>query len=383
MNVPISIEQPTRHYGIGSALMDNPRPAAYTLNDFLQWREKTRLEITPKFQRRGVWTPKQRSYFIDTLLREMPSPPLYLRNIYDIEKSEVVHEVIDGQQRLRAVLDFFDGKYALSNNLDGAYRGSKFAKLSSVQRLAIMKYKFNCETFEAISDQDVFEIFRRMNTYSTPLSKQELRHGNFFGPFSQACHKLAMEHLEFWRMNKIVSERKIARMSEVQLTSALLISQIDGMQDKNDSISDFYDKYDDKFPQRAIHERRFRSTIDQITETFGDALADSQFRNAPFFYTLFGVVFHRAFGMPNVTLKTTKKSLSAGEQDSLKSAAATLSNVITAARSQQKTSAGTGGQNRLPYPARFADFVAACLSGTDNVNPRQVRLSALYREAFD
>lgn len=368
---------------LGVSLMDNPRPVTYTLTDFLQWRENGSLQISPKFQRRGVWTPKQRSYFIDTILREMPSHPIYLRNVYDLDTRKVRHEVVDGQQRLRSVLDFYDGKYAISTNLNTPYKGHRFSKLPKDRQLAIMKYEFTCETFEAITDQEVYEVFRRMNSFSSPLTKQELRHGRFFGYFSQACEGLAMEHLEFWRSNKIVSERNIARMLEVQFTSSLLIQQIDGLQNLNDSIDEFYDQYDDAFPHKAEHEKRFRATIDQVTETFGDTLTETVFRKPAFFYTLFGTIFHRTFGMPKAQQKTLKRPLTISERDDLRNAVSKLSDVVIAAREQQRLTRKPEDPVRpSKYPSRFEEFVVASLSQTDSIAPRQVRFATLYKEAF-
>lgn len=382
MNTEFLIAHKTHCTRKGSALMDIPRPVTYTLEDFLTWRENESLEIQPKFQRRGVWNSKQRSYFIDTMLREMPSPPIYLRNRYDLEKSHVIHEVIDGQQRLRAVLDFYEDEFAISSNRDAEYRGLRYSKLSPAQKLLIRKYKFNCETFEAITDKEVYEVFRRMNTYSTPLSKQELRHGKFFGHFSQACEELAMDYLEFWSTNRILSDHKITRMAEVQLTSTLLISQIDGLQNTNKSIDKFYDDYDDSFPGRSQHAKHFRNVIDEISESLGDALPESQFRQPAFFYTLFGAIYHRMFGMPKAKLATKKKSLMPDDRDALKNACSKLSKIIELAKLEQKLTKEINEPRESRIPEKFKRFTDACLSQTDSLAPREVRFSTLYSEAF-
>lgn len=51
----------------------------FSPEDFLIWQDGGILDITPKFQRRGVWRPAIKSFFIDTLLRGMTVPPIYLR----------------------------------------------------------------------------------------------------------------------------------------------------------------------------------------------------------------------------------------------------------------------------------------------------------------
>jgi len=367
--------------------MDNPRPATCTPAELLQWQVSRNLEMTPKFQRKAVWTAQQRSYLIDTILQGMPVPPIYLRNIYDPEKKRLVRQVIDGQQRLKAVLDFVEEEYAISKSLPAEYAGKRFGALTKKQQTAIMNFTFTYQAFDAISDAEVYEVFRRMNTYSSPLTRQELRHGRWFGYFSQSCENLAKDHLEFWRKNNILSETTIVRMGEVQFTSSLLIAQIDGMQNKNDAIDRFYEEYDEHFPSKSQHEKRFRTVIDQITEILGDRLIETQFRRPPFFYTLFCAVYHRLYQLPKVALRTPKRALKATERDSLSDAVLKLSGVIHIARERikQKVARETAGGksvDRPRYPSRFNGFVAACLSGTDNKQPRETRLHTLYTEAF-
>lgn len=365
------IQEPVASKYLGIIRMDKPSRDSYGPSNFLEWREAECLELSPKFQRRSVWKLPQRSYLIDTLLRQMPVPPIYLRNIYDTKRNKVIREVIDGQQRLGAILDYIDDKYALSRTVRAVYAGKRYSALSNAEQTAILKYRFICETFDDISDREVLEVFQRLNMVSVRLSKQELRNGRFFGPFKQSCYDLAYDHLELWRKSKIFTETKISRMLEVQLTSELLIAQIAGMQDKKDTIDSFYADNDIQFQNKELHERHFRATVDQITETFDGALVETEFRRQPFFYTLFCVIYHRTFGLPNEDgTATPKKKLTVTERDSLKEAVSNLSQTIAFARAAQA------------YPKKFTRFVAACQRSTDNIQERRTRFTTLYTEAF-
>lgn len=366
--------------------MDRPSRDSYSVTNFLEWRESDTLVISPKFQRRSVWRLPQRSYLIDTLLRQMPVPPIYLRNVYDSGKQKVIREVIDGQQRMRSVLDYVDGKYALSKSLNSPYKGTRFSGLPEDEQTAIRKYRFNCETFDDISDRDVLEVFSRLNMYSIPLNKQELRNGKFFGPFKQLCYDLAHSHLELWRQWRVFAESKIARMAEVQLTSAILIAAIDGLQNKNDSIDDFYAEYEDVFPDKDRLSSRFCSVMDELTETF-ETLADSPFRSQPLFYSLFCTVYHRCWGLPKFRLRTPKKKrLTLSDRDGLKGAVDKLSSVVSMARKEQRIArrqdSPAQSSRRTRVPTKYRDFAAACLSGTDSMSHREQRLKTLYTEAF-
>ena len=350
--------------------MIKPERSVYTAQDFLQWRAGNALELTPKFQRRGVWSSAARSFFIDTLIRTMPVPPIYIRRVQARAAEGLVNEVIDGQQRVSAILDYIDGKYRLSKNLSSEWAGKAYRDLSPAHRSAITNHSFSTEIFVGITDLEVLEIFARLNTYSVPLNAQELRNGKYFGSFKQSMYSLALEHLEFWRRQSIFSERSIARMLEVELTSELSIALLDGMQDKKKSIDAFYGRFDEEYPSRNQMEKRFREVIDEIGDTFDEGIGDTEFSRAPLFYTLFCAVAHRRFGLPKCTFATPKKALNAAERADLSDAVRRLSDAI------KKAKEGDAIPNNLQV------FVAASLTQTDNIRPRQERLRALYQRAF-
>ncbi len=121
-------------------------------------------------------------------------------------------------------------------------------------------------------------------------------------------------------------------MLEVELTSELMIAQLDGLQDKKKSIDTFYEKYDETFGDQKRVETRFGSTIDAIEESVEDTLNDSEFRRPPLFYSLFCAVYHRSYGLPNFNMSSPKHALIQTEKNNLASAIAKLSEVIENAR---------------------------------------------------
>ena len=83
--------------------MQRSERSTYTPIDFRQWESTGGL--ISKFQRRGIWNRAQRSFLIDTLLLELPVPPVYIRMVQSADNTSVIREVIDGQQRLSAILE--------------------------------------------------------------------------------------------------------------------------------------------------------------------------------------------------------------------------------------------------------------------------------------
>jgi hypothetical protein len=350
--------------------MNKPERSTFTPLDFGEWHTLGTLQLQPKFQRREVWSTAKRCYLIDTLLSGMPVPPIFMRITQSNDRKRMIREIVDGQQRVKAVLDFIDGKYNLSKLYSEKYNANRFDKLSIAHQDTIRQYSFICEIFQGISDAEVLEIFARVNTYSVPLNQQELLNGKYFGFFKTLAYSLAYEHLEFWRRNRIFSEISIARMSEVELTGELMCFLIAGTQHKKDSLETFYSANDDIFPHFAKVERRFRVVVDAITEIFEDELSSSEFHRPAFFYTLFSVVSDRLFQPIESSNARKTVAISASERSKAKDRLLQISNDISLIKEGK---APKGYSN---------DFVNACIKSTDKLNERQVRLNTIYKRVF-
>ena len=82
---------------------------------FNQRRIDNTLIVRPKFQRNVVWTDKQRSFLIDSILNGYPIPELYIQEVTNAEGfSEYI--VVDGQQRITSFLKFIDGEFPIDES---------------------------------------------------------------------------------------------------------------------------------------------------------------------------------------------------------------------------------------------------------------------------
>jgi hypothetical protein len=274
----------------------------YTISDFLEWDVSRQLVLTPKFQRRDVWIPKAKSYLIDTILRSMPIPPLFIRLMIDPMQKRAVREVVDGQQRLRAVFGYIRGEFPVLKVHNTEFGGMYYTDLPEDVQRSFLGYQFMVNVLQDISDAEVLSIFARMNTYTVKLVAQELRNARFFGAFKQTMYSLAQQHYAFWRNNRVLTDAKISRMADAELVSELVISMLDGIrQTKTKDLNDFYERYDDDFPQASRVAREFEETIEVIGNIFGTTLPGSPFRRIPLFYSVFCAIYDARFGLPGST----------------------------------------------------------------------------------
>ena len=123
-----------------------------------------------------------------------------------------------------------------------------------------------------------------------------------FGPFKLLADKLAREHLDFWTINRILSEAQIARMADVTLTADILVAMIEGIKSKK-QLKNYYDKYEKTFAEDVeVLESRFKKTMDDFAKIFQFNLQTSEFRRVPLFYSLFTSLQHLRYGIPSLEL---------------------------------------------------------------------------------
>jgi len=278
----------------------------YSIRDFDEWNTRNELVLQPKFQRRDVWSDKARSYLIDTIIRGKPIPKIYMRQDTNPKTRRTTREIVDGQQRLATVLSFLKDGFRISKSHHEDYGGMAFSDLDANAQRDILKYEFAVDLLQDMPDQEVFNIFARINMYSEKLKPQELRNSSWYGDFKSAVYLMAEEFTTFFIANKIFSNRAVLRMAEAEFITDLLQAQQDGIVAGSKTVRDkVYKTYDNEFPSRRTHEKRFRETIDILKGIFGSDLAQSQFKAIRLLYPLYCAIFHLKFGLPKLKSERT------------------------------------------------------------------------------
>jgi hypothetical protein len=262
-----------------------------------RYREGT-LEIRPPFQRKPVWVARQKSYLIESILLGLPVPELYIQQVVS-DTGDTTYAVVDGQQRIRTVLQFIGveddpdeqqfTKFALDKlPPESRWYNSTFADLSGDERQRFYAYKLAVRTLNTNNDEDVRDMFRRLNKFLTPLNAQELRNAIYTGPFIRLVEGLADN--PYWAENKIVTATQIRRMVDLQFVSELLIGVMHGPQGGSARIvDDYYEQYEDfdqEFPGQKRARSRFIQTLSAIQEVLPELKA-TRWSNLADFYSLF------------------------------------------------------------------------------------------------
>lgn len=283
----------------------------FSVSDFLAWQRAGTLDLRPAFQRRSVWKPGARSYLIDTVVRSLPTPLIFLRERIDTESFAHIRDVIDGQQRLRTLFTYVD-PHVLGDEYDEArdfftvrrehnaeIAGKTYKQLDADLRRQILSYEFSTHVLpSSTEDREVLMLFARLNSTGTALNQQELRNARYFGTFKTLMYQLSYEQLDRWLDWRVFDEDAISRMQEVELVSDLAINMIAGLTGKSQpGLSRAYKKYDEAIPHEDELARRFRRVMDEIQTVLGEQIQQSVFRRPVYFFTLFTFLYDEMWGL--------------------------------------------------------------------------------------
>ena len=327
----------------------------YSVRDFEEWDERQELVLAPKFQRRDVWNPKAKSYLIDTIIRGKPIPKLYMRQTVVPKGRRTTREIVDGQQRLRAVLSFVKDGFKLSRSHHKGLGGLVFSELDNATQKDILKYEFVVDLLQDMPDREVYDLFARINTFSEKLKAQELRNANWFGDFKSCVYELAIPFKEFVEANNVFTPKQVLRMAEAEFISDLLLAMEEGVHEGKKAVLDkAYSDYDERFPNRDRHEKRFVEVVDAVGAIGGSELVNLRFRATKLLYPLFCGVYHMKYGLPK--LQAPRRPLKTADFPKLKTVLEELDDLIDEVN--EATTKPTDEQRKF-YDAQAAHWVHA------------------------
>ena len=229
---------------------------------FIDLHRNGQLDLDPPYQRRSVWSMRDRRFFLDTIFRGYPSPSIFLFKA-TTHSGAISYQVVDGKQRLETILRFHASEIAIAENFgDVELNGKKWTALSSHHRQAFSDYVLPVEFIRIIDGGHVNQVFDRLNRNSRRLERQELRHARYDGWFITLVEEEAQHAL--WRKLGVVTTARAKRMRDVQFISELLMviarHKIRGFD--QDDIDDFYAGHEEPTDdEMVLDEEEFRSRI--------------------------------------------------------------------------------------------------------------------------
>jgi Protein of unknown function DUF262 len=158
--------------------------------------------VNRRYQRKLVWTTEEKASFIDSIQQGFPIPIVLVAEVTHDEKQKF--EIIDGMQRLNAIVSFIEGEFALKGKHFNLETMAPSKLLLDTQKLSqrmpildreictrIASYVFPFSVYKVPEEEKIDEIFRRINSRGKQLCMQELRQAGKTSQFPQLVRKIS------------------------------------------------------------------------------------------------------------------------------------------------------------------------------------------------
>lgn len=237
--------------------------ARYPINSIAGIVEDSSYRMSPEYQRRHRWDKDRKSKLIESLIMNVPVPPIFLYE-YDYSK----YEVMDGLQRLTAIHEFYRNRFSLSGLTewpelnDRTYEQLPSKVREGIDRRYLSSVILLKET--AHSEEDALRlkqlVFERINSGGVRLSPQESRNALFDGPMNQICIRLSRTPAlcRLWGIPEpeaqeidggLPSEERISNEDFRKMTDVELVLRFFAYRQKHrlhksgEPLSSFFDRY--------------------------------------------------------------------------------------------------------------------------------------------
>lgn len=200
-----------------------------TIAEFWENEELKKYNYDPPYQRLSVWSDEKQSFFIDSLLRNYPVPPIFLHKKINDATGKQSFDVIDGKQRLTSIIRFIKNEIpAISDNGIDSLSGVYFKDLDFLDdgkfKKLFWRYELQIQYVDTEDRAIIDNLFDRLNRNGAPLSGQELRHAKYHESYLlKSINDLS--EIDFWKER--TKKYDLARMEDKEFISELLFMIIE------------------------------------------------------------------------------------------------------------------------------------------------------------
>ncbi len=225
-------------------------------------RRMKKINLQPTYQRGAVWSKSQKQLLVDSILRDLDVPKIYLREIEDITFDE---EAVDGQQRLTAIYGFYNDEFSIAKDADPIsgieIAGMKFSELEEDIKDIFEAYELTVVILRSASEEQVEEMFLRLQN-GTTLNAAEKRNA-MPGNMKEFVRKIS-EH-QFFANCGFKNHRFAHSLIASQMIRTSLEGQPCGV--KGSDLVKMYEKNED-FDITGKEAKRISKTLDVMLEAF-------------------------------------------------------------------------------------------------------------------
>jgi hypothetical protein len=341
--------------------MIEPKPTHLTVSDYCARMQSKDITVNKDYQRSDrVWPETARSFLVESILLGFPIPKFYHHSITNVKTKKTSAQIIDGQQRSAAIFDFYNDKFALSDKVETEdVRGQRYSDLDDDWKGRFLSYLLSIDLFLGVTDADVRQIFRRMNSYTVPLNPEELRHATFQGDFKWFIAGKANDHEELFTGFGILTEKSIVRMADLKLLTEIVHAFDNGIRTTNKaSLDAIYRKYDASFSESDTFGEMLDFSLESMIEL--EAIKKSPLSKPYIIYSLALALAHQVSLIPGLEDEGAEQQSETIDYERLNENLIVLSEALDLDEDEAASSP-------------FSEFIEACLERTNVKSQREIR----------
>ena len=210
-----------------------------------------------------MWSPQAKTLLIDSILNELPLPKIFIRTKIDAKRQKTIKEIVDGQQRIRSIVEFANDEFEL-NSKSEKFKGMRYSDLSEDAQEAFLGYTITAEQLLNATDDDVIDIFARLNSYTVALNAPEKRHAAFQTELKFFVRRMSVKYRWFIEKYSVFTVKQRFRMADDEFFAELVRLVVDGIQDSGaPKITKFYkDTPDNLFDENK--QKKVEAQLDEV-----------------------------------------------------------------------------------------------------------------------
>ncbi len=343
----------------------------FTIADLNNWLEEGTLIVSKDYQRaKGLWPLNARCYFIDSILNGFPFPKITLRQTINLLTKKSIREIVDGQQRMMTISDFVNNRLVLSASSE-AFKGKTFSDLEDEIKQTFMSYEVSVDTAVGAMENEILEIFRRMNSYTLPLNEPEKRHATYQGEFKWFIKDMIQLYTPLFESCEVLTVREISRMQDADLVTELAQLILTGITGRNaKTLNKLYKDNDKAFREKNDVKYKLVETLDFIKTSLFPVCNQKTLRSYSF-YSLFSALLYNRWGIKGILPENINGINPLGSYTRDLNRA--VQNVLELYQALDLSE----------EHGMFGEFVIAHKSATNNKNTRQIRMKWLVAALQD
>lgn len=270
-----------------------------TVNEIFTMFDKGKLIVDDTYQRRSVWSEKDKVRLIETILLQLVIPELFFwKADTDPETGISTTHIVDGQQRIKAIYSFINNEfklkpqYLLDEGSKEKYANKYFKDLDTETRKTFWNYQLMIiEIDSAATRDDIITMFNRLNLTDYNLNDQEKRN-SVSGEFAALAREISDNPL--WDEKRLFTGPDVKRMKDVEFCASIILLHRKGIIDQTDqsALNQAYEELQVGYKDAEQDKEAVCAAIETIATFFISDNVTKFLRRKAQLYTLFSVVFY-------------------------------------------------------------------------------------------